>query len=591
MSSQHYASQAAFKARDDLKQFGDDAFLLFALQIRWGIEYIEPVAADALIDGPDDKKCDLIYVDRDEKVAVVAQSYFSPRERSAAPANKAADLNTATSWVLAVDIDRLPEHVRPAAENLRDAVRSGEIEVMEFWFVHNLPEHENVSKELQAVEHTIRNVLRSQYSDPNCDVRVKEVGIRTVEEWYQASTTPILVTAKLEVSVPGGYELSGDGWKALATAVPATWLRDLYNLYSVQLFSANVRDYLGSRKADSNINSGIKMSAREQPGQFWAYNNGITALVNDYALNPRNNRLTISGLSIVNGAQTTAALGLLDEPPSDVAMVSTRFIKCFDHKVVRNIVRFNNSQNRIEATDFRSGDPVQIRLRKEFEAYGGRVLYRGGRRGGADDIIRRPPNLIPSEYVGQALTAFHQYPVTAYHHKMKIWDSNHDYGRIFHDGTHAEHIVFVYSLFEAILAYKEALKQSGAVSVSETAQQLRKFFTLKGSHVLLATAIGACMEIILQRPVPDRFVLRFRDLMDLRQGMDAWKPLIECCIPFHQELHSPLQSSLGSPEKAREAVDRFRSLVQSSRHGGSESIHDRFATLVMADPWPASLRM
>ena len=66
----------AFNAREDLKtMYGDNALLLYALQLRFDIEDIVAVASEALTDGHNDKKCDLIYVDRESGVAVVAQAY------------------------------------------------------------------------------------------------------------------------------------------------------------------------------------------------------------------------------------------------------------------------------------------------------------------------------------------------------------------------------------------------------------------------------------------------------------------------------------------------------------------------------------
>ena len=92
--------QEAFGARDDLDQYGDNAIGLFALSLRFDIDDVQSVAADSITYGSDDKKCDLIFIDRDEGIAVVAQCYRSSKERRSAPANKAADLNTAIGWLL-----------------------------------------------------------------------------------------------------------------------------------------------------------------------------------------------------------------------------------------------------------------------------------------------------------------------------------------------------------------------------------------------------------------------------------------------------------------------------------------------------------
>ena len=62
---------ADFQARTDLtERYGNNALLLYALQLRFEITDIISVASDALTDGGDDKKCDLIYIDPDTGVAL-----------------------------------------------------------------------------------------------------------------------------------------------------------------------------------------------------------------------------------------------------------------------------------------------------------------------------------------------------------------------------------------------------------------------------------------------------------------------------------------------------------------------------------------
>lgn len=150
----------ALAARSDLAQYGTNARLLLALEIRADIEDIHTVAANALTDGFDDKKCDLVYISRDDGFIIVAQGYESSEAtKAAAPANKAADLNTAAGWLLSRHIDELPERIRSAAHEVRTALDSGDIRAVHFWYVHNLPESRNAQQELRTVEETVRRVL------------------------------------------------------------------------------------------------------------------------------------------------------------------------------------------------------------------------------------------------------------------------------------------------------------------------------------------------------------------------------------------------------------------------------------------------
>jgi len=64
--------------------------------------------------------------------------------------------------------------------------------------------------------------------------------------------------------VPDAIEIK----EAVITTVSGCWLYELYHRYKTDLFSANLRGYLGSRESDPNINNGIKTTADEQPRNF-----------------------------------------------------------------------------------------------------------------------------------------------------------------------------------------------------------------------------------------------------------------------------------------------------------------------------------
>lgn len=582
----------AFRSRSDLARYGDNALLLYALELRHNIDDIHAVAAESLTDGADDKKCDLVYIDRDRRLAVIAQGYVSSKPRHAAPANKASDLNTAGSWLLSANRSELPTAIRSAAKELRSALNDNEIEVMELWYVHNCPNSTNVERELATVQNGVKALLSASFKNSKCsEVRATEIGVETLEEWYRATGTAILVADTFRVEVPGGYRTKVSAWDAYATAVPARWLYELYAEHKTNLFSANVRDYLGSRKSDSNINHGIKESVAERPENFWAFNNGITALVNDFSA--EKGSLSLTGISIVNGAQTTGAIGSLDAIPHSSALVPARFIKCSDPELIQDIIRFNNSQNKVAPADFRSTDAVQERLRQEFGDRIPSIVYLGGRRGGSDDAIRRKTdNHIPSDTAAQSLTAFHQNPGLAYARKGDIWESDQHYSRVFNEKTHAEHILFVYSLFATLSEQKLDLvtknKQGDAV-LAETEQQTLSFFRQRGAiHVMMA-AMSACMEMILGRTVASKFDLRFSKQVNIDQAKTLWSPVAQCCVPFHSTLARLFEQSAPAGGDIAPSINQFRSLVEATKVSNA-AIYGNFALSVSSGTWATSAK-
>ena len=87
-------------------------------------------------------------------------------------------------------------------------------------------------------------------------------------------------------------------------------------LYKDDLFSGNPRNYLGAGKRKNKINLGIMDTVQEQPEKFWAYNNGLTALVNNYEID-NDNITKVHGITIINGTQLTGTIGVVERLKED----------------------------------------------------------------------------------------------------------------------------------------------------------------------------------------------------------------------------------------------------------------------------------
>jgi hypothetical protein len=576
---------AAFNARTDLAEFEDNALGLFALAIRFNLDDLATVAADSITDGSDDKKCDLIHVDLDNGYAVVAQCYFSSKARAEAPANKASDLNTAVNWLLQREIEDLPERIRSAAQDLRKAIEEGKINQLHIWYVHNLPESKNVADELRTVEATASAALRLHFKDLLIKAHALEVGKQILDDWYNDTQSPILVTDSFSINVDSGFEVSGPAWRAFVTAVPLAFLRREYLKHKVKLFSANVRDYLGSKSSDSNINNGIKKTAEGEPENFWAYNNGLTILVNSYepAKAAKDGlKFSFRGMSIVNGAQTTGAIASLEKPPPARAKVAVRFIATEDQEIVYDTIRYNNSQNKVTASDFRSTDAIQRRLKDEMSKIP-QAEYEGGRRGGPTDAIRRRPNLLASYTVGQSLAALHGDATTAYNQRAEIWSSDGLYAKYFDDHTTATHIVFAYSLLRAVEARKiELVKKSKEApdSMTSSEEEQLKFFRRRGSIFLFVSGVAACLEVFCGKKIPNLSRVSFGTRTSPNKAQQLWGELIDRVAPLCVHLEEAFTYGLQNQERVRGAIQRFKSLVEATSTANSP-IYKKFAKSIV----------
>ena len=150
---------ADYRGRTDLiSNYGSNSLLLYALQLRFDLSDIASVASESLTDGSNDKKCDLIYVDQDTGIAVVAQAYQkqNPKDTDLAPSNKASDLNTAAAWVFSQQPEDVPEEIREQVQLLQNSINGHSIRTIYFWYVHNLNERNGqvIKNELAAMQTT-----------------------------------------------------------------------------------------------------------------------------------------------------------------------------------------------------------------------------------------------------------------------------------------------------------------------------------------------------------------------------------------------------------------------------------------------------
>jgi hypothetical protein len=521
---------------DDLKRDVDalrvdepsHTLLLYAMGLHLRTLDYEFLRTDCLVDGGNDKKVDFCRLDYTDNVATVAQGYeaqeWAHRE---APANKASDLNTAIAWLLESDLATVRnEGIRALAEELRDALKNGEITRIEVFYVHNLRESDNVQRELGTVQRSLTRMLErfgeGRAAPP--DGRVQEVGRTTIDRWRRSQHEAVSVQDEiiLESHTPP-QTLSGAEWQATVLVVPAKAIVGLRTQYLDALFSANVRDYLGSRQASRNINKQIELTASTEAGNFFVYNNGVTMLTNSIAVEGSLVRLT--GVAIINGAQTTGSLataaanGQLGD-----AEVLVRVIKCNDPSLVDQIIRYNNTQNPIKAWELRVIDPIQRRIKEEFDSLG--ITYQL-RRGSS----RRRATDVHYEKLGPYLSAFYGDPIAAHKNKAELFETESRYRHLFDEHTRVQNLLFIYRLGESVAASKSALRSLPPETVTADQRRRLDYFRYGSFAFVMMHVCSEVLDLLVSSPDPNfkrRIALRRRLLLDqvksealLRQLVDA----------------------------------------------------------------------
>jgi len=559
----------AFRDRLDLAPFGSAGLALFAMALKFGYDDLPTIGADAVVDGPDDRSCDVVYIDRDQRLAVVAQSYKADIPKTTANAGKAATLRQAISYLVEVDLPNVPERIRPSAAAFRSALQDGDVDQIYVWFVHNCPGSSQVRGEVAAVEQTVHAIIRARFSNLTVSIFAEEIASEDLERLYTDTNTPILVNEVVNFEAKAPLSFVEGEWKCLVLPLKLQLLRSLYKQHGTRLFSANVRDFLGMKSGDSNINYQMQRSLREKPANFFVYNNGLTTLthkVETESIQEDLVKVAVHGISIVNGAQTTGTIGTADGEPPEDAYVLARFISTSSEDLISDVVRYNNSQNAVTASDFRSTDPTQRRLVQEMIQIPD-AEYDGGRRGGVSAAIKRRPKLLPSYSVGQAIAAVHGDPTVAYNEKSAIWSRDALYSRYFNDNLTAPHIVFCYGLLKAVENEKNSLRQREAAGEALTKAEKDKleFYRKRGAVLLLCGGVGECLETIANCVVTNRFSLHFSNKISPEQAAAVWAPTVSAISSLHTHLEKAFSDGLKNQERIRDTLRAFSQLVASLR--------------------------
>lgn len=517
----------AFKANKNLiGVLGEgNAHLIWVLGMYIEDPDLESLASEALTDGPNDKKIDCIYLDQNSGRIIFAQGYYSTKKKDTAPDNKASDLNTAAAWLISGNIADVPEQLRSVFQACREAIKEGEVESIELLYVHNLPESVNVTKELQ----TVSTHLRGHLGDASgITVSAREFGQGQIENLFSTRESHIEVKAEIPCPTKVMFEERGPKWCASIMTVPGTWLHDLFVKYGEALFSANYRGFLGITKR-RKINTGIRLTAESLPKDFWVFNNGITLLT--YKVASVKDGAVLTGVSIINGAQTTGSIGSVDISRHDLKDVHVlcRIIECSDPETIGDIVKFNNTQNEITTWDQYSNDADQGRLESEFNELGHKYSRKRGFRIKCDQI--------GTEEVAQPLVAFHGRFQDANGGKNRVFERKPLYSLAF-SGKKARHILFIYTLSRSIderrIELKNKSTEGNIISIEEC--QLRLLRNLRFKYFFISV-IAHVLETIIGRKVNKDTVafstsaakIANKSIIEL---IAAWSPIVEGVLSF-----------------------------------------------------------
>ncbi len=251
----------------------------------------------------------------------------------------------------------------------------------------------------------------------------------------------------------------------ISAQIPAITIARWFDKERTNLFRLNPRYYQGSTtKYNKEILETLVDSTNSQ--NFYVYNNGVTIIASGAAVSPHPTKagrsiIRLKDLQIVNGCQTTATLHhAWKRNQIDISKIEVPVRIIESHSVIAPaIARATNSQNPMKPVDFRSNDPIHVRLHAEFRKLNPAWFYEHKRgvwnaeykrsadkkpfTDGAIFGIRR----IQMMDLGQAAYAFLGHPRKAVEKAAEIFDSNATYASVFLPRITAPQLLLPYIVF------------------------------------------------------------------------------------------------------------------------------------------------
>ena len=385
------------------------AFLAWFLENVYRLEPTE--AEDCVCDGPDDKGVDGIYIDDQNNRVDIFQAKISQVDSRTIGDTTLKDLvGTLAQFESKGAIETLQE----STSNAELKNRLGEVHVADLidqgWAVRgvlvtNISTDANASSYLKLLESATlavydREMISASYITPE-------------------HTSPSGEPATFSIFGYPVSEFNVMGAKVVIVPLSGTELVSLEGIESGELFDYNVRQSLGR----TTVNRDIEKSVRDQQEHrhFMLYHNGLT-IIADKVDTSVENRVTIRNYVVVNGCQSLTVLWRNRNFVTDDLRVLGRLIELDrSSPLIDKITHNSNNQNGIKPRDFQSNNPIQLRLRSEFQQkYEDQIGYRISR--GEEPSTSE---VIDNEVAARVLLAFDLGQPWACHQTYRLFDELH----------------------------------------------------------------------------------------------------------------------------------------------------------------------
>lgn len=408
---------------------------------------VEEDFASAIVDGADDCGVDFIACEPDS-VFIVQAKYGGAKKQSRRQAESPGEFelfaDVLSRLVAGPKVHRMNQKLREAISDIDWDRAAFQLHYITLNQVSDLAlqRAKRLINPIQELPDLLDRTSLELLDEEQLNIALRESLSLEAEETRQTN----VMFSKGKDNVPWiEFRDQRSGRRSFVGRISGSQVAEIYKANRLTLFAMNIRNYIG----DNATNREIKKTALELSEEFFYYNNGIAALAKRIEADPddREQRtLSCEQFSIINGAQTVRSIYKAHvEDPSKVRDVEVLLrISEFKGKTtpveqdfLDRVTRYNNTQNAIKISDFRSNDRIQVDLKRRFENLparrGKRFLYKS-KRSGDRDVTRIPVGM--EEFV-KTIFSFMFGPDDVFGGTSYVFDPSKEggYMKLFGDGV------------------------------------------------------------------------------------------------------------------------------------------------------------
>ncbi|WP_291370685.1 MULTISPECIES: AIPR family protein [unclassified Acinetobacter] len=428
---------------------------LAALAIKMHEDISFEIAANSITDGFNDNGIDAIYYSDLTKTLYFVQSKFHHSGKGSISDGDILKFKKGIETIINGKFDNFNEKIKKRSKEINDLLLQAQTKF------HLLVIYSGKDEISSHCSETIE-IFLNENNDLSEIFFFNNINLSQVHQYIRSGANQQDISTDVQLYNWNSIE---EPYFSIYGQISGLDLVDWYRKFNLNLFSPNIRSFLGQ----TEINQSIRTTIEDEPEKFWYYNNGITVLAHDIEKKPLGGNSKESGIfeckgiKVVNGAQTVGSLASIRDniEKLDKVKVHIRIIKTDqDLQLSSDITKANNTQNRIEKRDFVSLDPNQKRIKEELELDKIDYIYKSGET--AAHVSEQTFDLTDATIALSAYQTDIQFVVQAKREISKLWDDikKEPYTILFNKGTNSKELANAVSLLRNVDQIIEKLKIS-----------------------------------------------------------------------------------------------------------------------------------